>query len=300
MDDGAQEDAPSGAPGGAPGGAPSGAPARLVLLGASNLARQLPTVVDTGRRLLQRRYPGRPVEVWGALGRGRSYGSGSWFLGRALPGIRSCGLWSSLAQAPAAAVTHALVTDVGNDLGYGRDAPTVARWVGDCIDRLRDAGAAPERGEIVLTSMPIASLSRYADWQLDVARRLLFPLSTQTAAEVRRRSHDLDDRLRHLADDQGLTWVEQQAAWYGVDPVHLRPRMGKQIWSQILGSWATEHSVITNGQGQNGHSVAVAGLSWSNSWRLRRLRPEHVQLFGREIGRPQPCGHLPDLTVWLF
>ena len=40
---------------------------------------------------------GRPLEVFVALGHGRSYGRSTRMLGRQLPGILECGLWPELA-----------------------------------------------------------------------------------------------------------------------------------------------------------------------------------------------------------
>jgi len=58
-----------------------------VLLGASNLAIGLDAVLRAAASRL-----GAPLEVLAALGRGRSYGTDSWFLVRRMPGIADCGM----------------------------------------------------------------------------------------------------------------------------------------------------------------------------------------------------------------
>jgi hypothetical protein len=67
------------------------------MLGASNLAIHLPTVVETAARLW-----GRPLDLLAAIGHGRSYGMTSRVMGRVLPGILQCGLWDDLARRPPA------------------------------------------------------------------------------------------------------------------------------------------------------------------------------------------------------
>ena len=68
-------------------------PARVVLLGASNVAKGLGTLLETAHRVW-----GRPLELFAALGHGRSYGRDTSVFGRVLPGITECGLWRDLAE----------------------------------------------------------------------------------------------------------------------------------------------------------------------------------------------------------
>src|SRR5947207_14876376 len=86
---------------------------RVVALGASNLTRGLRIVVSTARQTW-----GPDIEIFGALGHGRSYGADSRVFVRRLPGILQSGLWRDLAARPPVP-TRALVTDVGNDILYG-------------------------------------------------------------------------------------------------------------------------------------------------------------------------------------
>ena len=77
---------------------------RLVLLGASNVRRGLPIVVETARAAWPR------LEILGAFGHGRSYGARSRVLVRELPAILDCGLWDALTARRDDAT--AVVTDV--------------------------------------------------------------------------------------------------------------------------------------------------------------------------------------------
>ena len=96
---------------------------RVILLGASNLARGISTIVGTAQSRL-----GSPLEFFIAMGHGRSYGRASRVLGRTLPGIDECGLWDALGDA-VSTQTYALITDIGNDIIYGYDVEMIAAWI---------------------------------------------------------------------------------------------------------------------------------------------------------------------------
>src|SRR5262245_54451258 len=108
---------------------------RVILLGASNLVRSISTVVETAREIWH-----EPIEIMAAIGHGRSYGQDSRMLGRKISGIFPCALWKDL-QTRAPLPTVALVTDVGNDLGYGVDVDELTSWVDGCLDHLDRASA---------------------------------------------------------------------------------------------------------------------------------------------------------------
>src|SRR5262245_26664125 len=108
---------------------------RVILLGASNLVRSISTVVETVRQIWR-----EPVEIMAAIGHGRSYGQDSQLLGRKISGIFPCTLWEDL-QARPPLPTFALITDVGNDLGYGVPVEELSKWVRGCVKRLESAGA---------------------------------------------------------------------------------------------------------------------------------------------------------------
>jgi len=200
---------------------------RAILLGASNLKAALPTVLDgIGRQAAG------PVEALAACGHGRSYGSWSRYLFvRGLPGIAGCGLWRALTGRPPLR-TLALLTDVGNDLAYGAGVDQIAGWVESCLDRL-----ARQRAEIVLTLLPLARLEKLSGPQVRLTASLLFPGRSVSWPGLLDRARELDDRLRKLGLDRGAQLVQPAAEWYGVDPIHFRRSVRKEVWSDVLSRW---------------------------------------------------------------
>jgi hypothetical protein len=200
---------------------------RVVLLGASNVTRLLSVLVETACR-----FWGRPLDLLGAFGHGRSYGLRVPVLGRELPGIVECGLWRALERRPPAP-TAALVTDVGNDILYDVPVPEIAGWVEVCLDRLLSSGA-----RIVLTSLPLRSITRLSPARYLLARRILFPGCQLPYGEALARALDLDQRLRTLAAKRGIRVAEQRPEWYGFDPIHIRRWWGPRAWREILSGWS--------------------------------------------------------------
>ena len=134
------------------------------MLGASNLALSLPTVVATAREAL-----GGPLQFMATPGHGRSYGMSTSFMRRRLPGIVSCGLWDELARRPEVP-TVALITDIGNDLVYDASIDQIVDWVGACLKRLDAVGA-----RVVMTRLPMESLHRTSPRRYWFLRKLFFP-----------------------------------------------------------------------------------------------------------------------------
>jgi hypothetical protein len=249
-------------------------PLRAILLGASNLTFGFADALGVARSLL-----GSPLEVLAALGHGRSYGVESRVLARSLSGIVECGLWSEL-ERRGPAPSCALLTDVGNDLGYGFPAAAIAAWVEWCLDRLRASGA-----RVVITCLPEASLRRVGPARFYVARSLLFPRSRLTRGAVLAGAAELNDRLRGLAAARGAVLVEPRAEWYGLDAIHIRRRRRGEAWREFLASWGTAAAA----DGGPVHSVTARVPR-------RGLRPERWRFAGMERRRDQPCARLADGT----
>ena len=253
----------------------------MVVLGGSNVVRGVATIVEIARKLL-----GGPVDFLFAMGHGRSYGRRSTVLGRSLPGIVECGLWKELDQEAGRPTppTYALVTDIGNDVMYGAPVATIGQWLEACLDRLAAAGA-----RIVMTRLPMASIERLSPLRYHVARTILFPAHGMTMADAVAGARDLDDVIRGLGARPGVRLAEQDGRWFGVDPIHIRKRHEITAWKGILGGWE---------EGGGEVRVRPSALRWA---RLRLLTPQKWWLLGRERGRPQPAGHLPDgSTISLF
>ncbi len=242
--------------------------ARLVLLGASNVRRGLPVVVGTARAAL-----GPDLEIFGAIGHGRSYGKRSCIPLRCLPGILESGIWEALARAAPAAET-AVVTDVGNDIQYGADAASILGWVRECGARL-----AARRAALRITGLPLARLERVRPAEYVFFRTLFFRGSRVGRDQALRAAAAIDAGLRRLAGEIGATLVETSGDWYGADPIHIRRPKRREAWARILG--------VSEVRGPMGFRDAV---------RLRTAAPAVRWIAGFEQRRKQPSLAFPDGT----
>jgi hypothetical protein len=249
-----------------------------VLLGASNLVRSMPTVLETA--ILSR---GSALEVFFACGHGRSYGMSSRVLGRTLPGIVECGLWEALAARPPLETT-ALITDIGNDLLYGVSVPQIAGWVEQCADRLLERGARP-----VITALPMFNLTGLSPARYKLFRTLFFPPCRRTLDEIREAALQLDERVRELAASRGIALAEPRSAWYGFDPIHIRYRHAPAAWREVLAAWSQS-------------SADEAGpMSWTTWLWMHRLKPAQRWMWGIEQRAAQPAVRCADgTTIWLY
>jgi len=253
----------------------SGDVGRIVALGASNLTRGFQTVVSTARAAW-----GPRVEVLAALGHGRSYGARSQLVFRSLPGILECGLWSELESRPHVA-TRALVTDVGNDILYGFSPEQTLAWVGEVLRRLRRVTE-----DIVVTDLPLASIRQLSRLKFLAFRSILVPSCRLSLPQVLERAELVNVGLAELSSAQGAKLTRLDPAWYGFDPIHVRPSRWKVAWRQILGAQPP---------------ASVNGVSAAESLRLYLMRPERRWMFGREQFTPQSGIALPSGgRVWLY
>jgi hypothetical protein len=234
----------------------------VVLLGASNMTRGLAVLSALGR------HAWGEIDIFAALGLGRSYGLTSSILGRALPPILESGLWGALAgRAPGP--LYAVVGDVGNDLLYGEDVETILRWVDECVARLAGAGA-----RIVLTSLP-PGLLELPRARFLFFRGLLFWRSPLRYESLPTMIPALDEGLRAIAERHGTAFVALRQEWYGLDPIHIRAPYWHSAWAEIL-------SALT----------PIAGpptVSVIRSLQTFALLAERQWIFGREISARQPC-----------
>lgn len=256
--------------------------ARFVLLGASNLKMGFPAVFEA----LHRR-AGGPVELLGALGHGRSYGTWSRILFiRWLPGITGCGLWDELDRRPPMP-TYALLTDVGNDLGYGQEAETVLAWVESCLERLAGHDAL-----VVMTPLPRARIDRLTRWQVRLTHRLFFPFRPVDPDQLLRRVRRLDRGLRRLGEAHGARLAEPDPAWYGLDPIHIRRRLRRRAWGEIADHFSLPGPAA--GEPPPPRIVRTRGFPG--------LRSQEVRLFhALRLHTPQPAYRYRDgSTVSLY
>lgn len=253
----------------------SGDVGRVVALGASNLTRGLQTVVSTARAAW-----GPGVEILAALGHGRSYGARSRVLFRSLPGILESGLWRELESRPRVA-TRALVTDVGNDILYGYSPGQTLAWVGEVLGRLRRV-----TDDIVVTDLPVAGIRRLSRPKFLALRSILVPSCRLSLSHVLERAVLVNDGLEELSAAHGARLAHLDPAWYGFDPIHIRPSLWRAAWQQILGAQPP---------------ASAMRVSVAESLGLYLMRPERRRMFGREQFTPQTGLALPSGgRVWLY
>jgi hypothetical protein len=234
---------------------------RLIALGASNLARGMGAAVAAAREAW-----GPRIEVVGAFGPGRSYGMASSLVGRTLPGILECGLWSALSSLPTAR-TRALVTDVGNDILYHVPVPRIVSWLDETVARLSGL-----TDDIVIAGLPLARIRLLSPSAFLFFRSVLVPRCRLTQAETLDASERVHDALRAIADARRARLVELPLAWYGRDPVHIKAGAWGEAWGEIVA-------------GQPGRQAGR--LSWEGV-RLFLMKPERRWWLGIEQRGPQP------------
>lgn len=247
------------------------APRRAVVLGASNVFRNLSTVVETAQHAW-----GGPLDLLIAAGHGRSYGLWNQVLGYSVPGIERCGLWETLDKR-SPAPTAALITDVGNDLLYNATPETILGWVERCLERLR-----PRAEKIVLTELPLASVAKLSARKFTMFRTLLFPASRITWQQTWSYAQELNAGLLALAKNFSCQTITPQAEWFGIDPIHLRRARTLSAWRAIFAPWCDERPSF-NATGSLTH--------WA---RLRMARVHHQRFLRFERIAPQPAMRYDD------
>lgn len=247
---------------------------RVVILGASNLVRGIPTVVDLACNLWN-----DPLEMFVAMGHGRSYGMDNWVLGRTLPGILSCGLWEALQQRPTAP-TYVAITDVGNDILYGVPVERIADWVEQCLQRL-----CPTAECVVMSELPLESISALNRRLFFLFRQIFFPRSRLSLEQVLASAERLNKHLKCLATRWGVSVIKPQAQWYGLDPIHIKSQQYNRAWQEILAAW------------NHGSSPSPVRRSLRKWLYYRSLKPHWRRLFGFQQRQRQPVSKFQDGTT---
>jgi hypothetical protein len=254
---------------------------RVVLLGASNVAISFPQIV----RRLTGGLPG-PLEIFAALGHGRSYCTWSRVLFRRLPGIDRCGLWADLESAAAKqpARTVALLTDVGNDLIYGSATDILERHLAKCLTAL-----TPYQPELVITRLPLASVERLSALRYQTTKAIFFPRTRVSWPTMLERARETDRVLSELANRFSARLIDQPLAWYGFDPIHIRIRRRAEARQTILSGWPS-------------FDVNRPLPRWSHRdlLRIRLAAPAERVLFGRRQLKTQPVMVANDVTLRLY
>ena len=172
-----------------------------------------------------------PVHVVTAHGMGRAYVAKSQFGWRTAPGILDCHLWSELNDGAHSAPAAALITDLGNDLVYGRSASEIVQAAHTIIARLHDANSDCR---IVVTRPPLASVESLSRLRFGLFRTAFFPLCRLSLENIVDASRELDDGIQQL---DRVTVVSQRREWFGADPIHIRRRFREAAFAKFLESW---------------------------------------------------------------
>lgn len=248
--------------------------ARVVILGASNVARGIGTIVDEARAKF-----GSPLEIMAAMGHGRSYGLTTSAVFRTLPGILDCGLWAELESRPPLP-TWTIMTDVGNDIIYGCTVEQILGWINECAARMR-----PRSENLLLTGLPMESVSRISPFKFLALRNSLFPKSTMQLDDGLQSARQIDAALHDLAREHAARLLPPEPRWYGLDPIHIRFAIQREAWRMIFGALTegTIHSLA-----ENIFSVSSARRSWREWWRVVTIRPQRsvVRRRAREVAQP--------------
>lgn len=255
--------------------------AHVVVLGASNVTLGFPRIVAEVRRL----FPGR-VQLFCAHGHGRSYGTPSWAPFRTLPGLRECGLWEAFRrvrdESPATPV-YGLLTDIGNDLLFGKQPERIDEWLAECLAPLKAAGAT-----VTIGRPPVHALGRLGRRRFLAARSFFFPKSPLTYEQMLVDVPRLDELIVERAEANSATTFTPRPEWYGLDPIHIRRTWRPAAWREIVGMWslADDRAALPE--------VGVRRRHWF-------LGPAEKKVFGRTRFRQQPVLTFADGGgIWLF
>ncbi len=250
-----------------------------IILGASNLTLAWPRIM----RQMEQRLAG-PRRVLTAHGMGRSYlNQRSAFGFRQLPGILHCDLWNQLGTHNSAGlVPVALITDLGNDLLFGRNAIDVANSALTCIERLR--AWCPEI-RIAMTCPPVESVNRLGWMRFVSFRTIIFPACRLTLGEIRQQACELSDRVTELADSAGVPLFVPSGRWYGLDPIHIRYRNQFQAFGEMMDLWCVSADADSEKVIFRKHPRPTAQVRW---------------VFGRKRHVQQPVVHLNESAVFAF
>jgi len=248
--------------------------ARIIALGASNLTRGFQAVVRAARAAW-----GPEVQVLAALGHGRSYGAPSRVVVRTLPGILESGLWRTLESLPELP-TRAVIADVGNDIVYGVSAERILAWVEEAVSRLK-----PMTRDIILTDLPLVGIRRLSQPRFLVFRSILFPSCRLSWMQVLETAERVNAGLVKLSTRRRVRLFRLDPAWYGLDPIHIRPSVLRSAWQEIL----------------NARCPAMGNSSFLEGLKLRFMLPERRWILGVEQFTPQTGVPLSlGGRVWLF
>ena len=251
---------------------------QIVLLGASNLTLAWPRIMH----LVRSRFDG-PIQVFTAHGMGRSYcGERSGFGMRRLPGILRSGLWDALSKhANDSAQPVALITDLGNDLVYGRSPTQVAAAAAESINRLRNWHSDCR---VVITRPPTDAVNNLGSLRFLICKTVLFPFSSLQLRKIQDAANELDERLVDICNQFAVPLSRPDPGWYGMDPIHVKWNRQTLAFSRFMDLWPS-NNMTRDTPLQNLTARPTAETRW---------------IFGREQRTPQPVLTKGNVSIFAY
>ena len=245
----------------------------VLVLGASNVALSWHQL----SRVLRERYQS-PLHVLTAHGMGRSYVAQSRFAWRTTPGILECDLWRCLDEDGLTPPSSVLITDLGNDLVYGRSAKSLLAAVDEVITRVRNLRSDCE---IVVTRPPVTSVESLSAIRFRLFRTAIFPFCDLSLPQAIDATRELDAGVAEL---EGVSIVNPKREWFGLDPIHIRRRFRAAAFEAFIQSWP------------------AADIRPEVSAEMPRLRPQmhKYQILGREriVDQPAVTANNWQVSAW--
>lgn len=247
----------------------------VLVLGASNVSLAWSEIVS-----LVTQSSTEPVDLVTAHGMGRAYVTrSSGFAFRRLPGILHSGLWDAFDDFGTDDTPSVLITDLGNDLLYGRSVSEVIDGAVQCLHRIREWRP---HADFVLTAPPLESVLSLSPMRFRIFKRLLFPFSSLTLPEVKKATQDLFDGVQQISHDESIKIFVPPNRCFGFDPIHVRHRHRRDVFHSMLAMWDQPSSL---------------SVKWD---RFRRVVPECRLIMGRERRQTQPVIYENRLRVFAF
>jgi hypothetical protein len=226
----------------------------IILLGASNVSLGWRPLIQS----VQARRTG-PLHILTAHGMGRSYITTSRFGWRTAPGILESQLWQTLRAGEVRPPSAVLITDVGNDLVYGRSTREMIAAVEEVILRLRQS--SPDCS-IVVTRPPLRSVESLSSLRYQLFRTAIFPFCKLSLNEAVEGTQELDRKIQALTD---VHIVNTNRDWFGLDPIHIRKSCRAEAFQAFVALWpvdAHNHCGTTPGVPGRPRMCSRSVLGW--------------------------------------
>ncbi|SFI97931.1 hypothetical protein SAMN05421753_11445 [Planctomicrobium piriforme] len=252
---------------------------RILIVGASNVTLAFPLLLNA----CVTQAP-CPVQLFTAHGHGRSFCQRSFVLHRGLPSVIGCGIWEVLALQPPVAESWALVTDLGNDLIYGRPIDMAWERVLQVFRKIAEL-----KMPLTFVRPPLERILQLSEARYKIIKQMLFPGPTVPWSRMCEQIVELDRRATEYADHAGARILTPKVNWYGVDPIHIRKSRRLAAWNEIVSSWPFPDPPVVKPVGKT-----EALRAWQSP-------PLERSYWGRSYQTPQPCRTFADgSSLWQY